>query len=33
MNIFRILKELTKGDSGFALMLIAMSLTIIALAF
>jgi hypothetical protein len=29
----KILKELTSGDTGFALMLVAMTLTILALAF
>ncbi len=29
----KFLKELTHGDTGFALMLIAMTLTILALAF
>ncbi|CAI8375958.1 MAG: Uncharacterised protein [Gammaproteobacteria bacterium] len=29
----KLLKELTTGDAGFALMLIAMALTILALAF
>jgi hypothetical protein len=29
----KVLKELTSGDTGFALMLVAMTLTILALAF
>ena len=29
----KFLKELTHGDTGFALMLIAMAMTILALAF
>jgi hypothetical protein len=29
----KILKELTHGDTGFALMLVVMALTILALAF
>jgi hypothetical protein len=29
----KVFKELTSGDTGFALMLVAMALTILALAF
>lgn len=31
--IGKVLKELTSGDTGFALMLVVMALTILALAF